>query len=425
MFGFFVPPEKKTIFENQLVPLKPMNKKKIFNDPVYGFINLPYELIFDLIEHPYFQRLRRISQTGMTHLVYPGAQHTRFHHALGATHLMQQALKVLLEKGISITREEEQAACAAILLHDIGHGPFSHALEYKLSAQHHEKWSLALMEALNKEFHGALDMAIAIFTNRYPKKFLHQLLSSQLDMDRMDYLNRDSFFTGVTEGKISHDRLVKMLHVVDDQLVVEQKGIYSVEKFVIARSLMYWQVYLHKTVLAAEQMLIHLIQALRPYAQDKTLEALTPSLLYFLRTPHEEQAAAEALPHFIALDDCDLHHAIKILQQHPAIEIQTIARGLHNRKLFRCALSKEAPKKEELEAILYALQTQLKFEEKTARKLVWEGKVSNSTYLGKESEILILMKNGSTLPLSEVSDHDIKAKNNSKYYLCHPKIARG
>jgi HD superfamily phosphohydrolase len=361
----------------------------------------------------------------MTHLVYPGAQHTRFHHALGATHLMQQALKVLIEKGISLTKEEEQAACAAILLHDIGHGPFSHALEYKLSAQHHEKWSLTLMQALNKEFNGALDMAIEIFTNRYPKKFLHQLLSSQLDMDRMDYLNRDSFFTGVTEGKISHDRLVKMLHVVNDQLVVEQKGIYSVEKFVIARSLMYWQVYLHKTVLAAEQMLVHLILLLRDYAWEKTMEGLSPSLLYFLRTPFEEQCTEEALLHFISLDDCDIHHTMKMLQHFPAPEVRTIAQGLHNRKLFRCTLAKTPPAEEEIELLIQLVSHQLQVSEDTAQKMIWKGMVSISTYSGKESEILILMKNGDTLPLSEVSDHDIKAKNNSKYYLCHPKVSYG
>jgi HD superfamily phosphohydrolase len=228
-----------------------MNKKKIINDPVYGFISIPYDIIYDLLEHPYFQRLRRIKQLGLTHYVYPGALHTRFHHALGAMHLMQKAIRALQYKGVEITPEEAKAATIAILLHDIGHGPFSHALEHSIVHVHHEDLSILFMEQLNEEFDGALDVAIAIFKNEYPKKYLHQLVSSQLDMDRMDYLNRDSFFTGVSEGVIGYDRIIKMLNVYNGEIVVEYKGIYSIEKFLIARRIMYWQVYLHKTVVSA------------------------------------------------------------------------------------------------------------------------------------------------------------------------------
>lgn len=399
-----------------------MNKKKIFNDPVYGFINIPYDIVFDLIEHPFFQRLRRISQTGMTHLVYPGAQHTRFHHALGAMHLMQEAIKVLQSKDVEISREEARAVCIAILLHDIGHGPFSHALEHEISPLHHEKWSLLLMKQLNEEFNGQLDTAISIFTDDYRKKFLHQLISGQLDMDRMDYLNRDSFFTGVTEGKISYDRLIKMLNVVDDQLVVEQKGMYSVEKFIIARSLMYWQVYLHKTVISAEQMIIHLIRELKKNLHLDEIKYLTPPLRYFLEASAVDNADGQALANFILLDDFDIYHAIKALQNTSAPLVRIIARGLYNRRLFRCQLSKTAPEPGETEPLVGKMKRAFGLKDEEARALIWWGKITTATYAGSKNEIKILMKNGDILPLSEVSDHDIKAKSNMKYFVCYPKV---
>lgn len=399
-----------------------MNKKKIFNDPVYGFINIPYDTVFDLIEHPFFQRLRRISQTGMTHLVYPGAQHTRFHHALGAMHLMQESIKVLQSKGIEITREEAKGACIAILLHDIGHGPFSHALEHELSPLHHEKWSLLLMKQLNEDFKGQLDTAIAIFTNAYPKKFLHQLISGQLDMDRMDYLNRDSFFTGVTEGKISFERLIKMLNVVDDQLVVEQKGMYSVEKFIIARSLMYWQVYLHKTVISAEQMIIHLIRELKKNLHMDEINHFTAPLKYFLTTPPFAPVDGEALKNYILLDDFDIYHAIKTLQNTSDPILKIIAVGLYNRRLFRCQLSKTQPDRQETASYIEKIARDFHLNHTKAGSLLWEGTVTTATYAGSTNEIKILMKDGSIQPLSEVSDHDIKAKLNMKHFICYPKI---
>ena len=382
-----------------------MNKKKIFNDPVYGFINIPFDIVFDLIEDPLFQRLRRISQTGMTHLVYPEAEHTRFHHALGAMHLMQEAVKILVSKGVDISREEAKAVCIGILLHDIGHGPFSHALEHELTPLHHENWSLLLMQKLNEKFNGALDTAIAIFTDKYPKKFLHQLISGQLDMDRMDYLNRDSFFTGVTEGKISYDRLIKMLNVVDDQLVVEQKGMYSVEKFIMARSLMYWQVYLHKTVISAEQMIIHLIRALKNKKHLKEINLLTEPLQFFLKNEKPEAESKKAVDNFILLDDFDIYHAIKVLQTCSDPELKLIAQGLHNRRLFRCLLSKTEPDQQEIDLKIQKIQEVYQFDKDLATKLMWTGKVTTATYTGSKEEIKILMKNGDIQPLSEVSDH--------------------
>jgi len=258
-----------------------MSKSKIFNDPVYGFVSVPYGLLFNLVEHRWFQRLRRIKQVSLTHYVYPGALHTRFHHALGALHLMQQAIEVLRSKGAYISDQEAEAVSAAILLHDIGHGPFSHTLEHTLVRAHHEALSLLFMEQLNQELGGALDMTIRIFRDQYPKRFLHQLVSGQLDMDRMDYLNRDSFFTGVHEGVIGYDRIIKMLAIQNDELVVEEKGIYSIEKFLIARRLMYWQVYLHKTVLSAEQMLVQTLRRAKDLVRAGELVPVYGGLAYF------------------------------------------------------------------------------------------------------------------------------------------------
>lgn len=398
-----------------------MNKKKIINDPVYGFINIPYGILYDLIEHNYMQRLRRISQTGMTHLIYPGAHHTRFHHVLGAMHLMQEAINVLKSKDVEITEEEAKAVLIAILLHDIGHGPFSHALEHELSSLHHEEWSMILMEQLNEQFNGQLITAISIFKNEYPKKFLHQLISGQLDMDRLDYLNRDSFFTGVTEGKIGYDRIIKMLNVADDNLVVEIKGLYSIEKFIIARSLMYWQVYLHKTTISAEKMLIHFIRILKSNPEIPEIAQFSPALRYFLTTPAEQQNKEESFKHFVRLDDTDIYHALKVLagSDHPVLKIISV--GLINRKLFRCQLSKEPVSVDKNESAAgIAEKYSISFE--SAQSLIWEGKIVTSTYSDRKNEIMFLLKDGTIKPLSEISDHDIKAKTNYKYYLCHPKL---
>ncbi|MBK8968182.1 MAG: HD domain-containing protein, partial [Lewinellaceae bacterium] len=311
-------------------------KRKIFNDPVYGFVSVPYGLLLDLIDHPYFQRLRRIRQVGLAHYVYPGALHTRFHHALGALHLMQQAIEVLRHKGADISDEEATAACAAILLHDIGHGPYSHALEHTIVDLHHEELSLLFMETLNRHFDGQLDLAIQIFTDRHPKKFLHQLVSGQLDMDRMDYLNRDSFFTGVSEGVIGYDRIIKMLAVHEGELVVEEKGIYSIEKFLIARRLMYWQVYLHKTNVSAEQMVIHLLQRARELAlAGVQLECSQPLHWFLYRNADEQAPVEECIRQFACLDDVDIAAAIKAWRDAADPVLSLLSSGLLDRKLFR------------------------------------------------------------------------------------------
>ncbi|HZH55215.1 MAG TPA: HD domain-containing protein, partial [Sphingobacteriaceae bacterium] len=304
-----------------------MNKRKIINDPVYGFIHIPTDFIFDIVQHPYFQRLRYIKQVSMTHLVYPGALHTRFQHALGAMHLMGLALDTIQSKGTPVSAEEREAACIAVLLHDLGHGPFSHSLEHTIvEGVSHELLSSLLMEELDQYFSGRLGLAKAIFNNQYPKTFLHQLVSSQLDTDRMDYLNRDSFFTGVSEGVIGFDRIIKMFHVVDNELVVEQKGIYSVEKFLIARRLMYWQVYLHKAVLSAEGMLLQLLRRAKELFQNGeyqmgnlTSQTISPSLEHFLSrfiNRQEFESDIVHLRHFTNLDDVDILSAIKTWATH-------------------------------------------------------------------------------------------------------------
>ena len=312
------------------------NRQKIFNDPVYGFVSVPRGILLDLIDHPYFQRLRRIRQLGLTPYVYPGALHTRFHHALGALHLMQEAIETLRQKGTSITEEEAEAACIAILLHDIGHGPLSHALEHTLLELHHEEISSLFMQELNLEFEGRLTLAISIFRDTYDKKFLHQLVSGQLDMDRMDYLNRDSFFTGVSEGVIGYDRIIKMLAVHEGQLVVEEKGIYSIEKFLMARRLMYWQVYLHKTGVAAEKMLIHTLKRARFLAMEsRPLEAPRHLGWFLYKKPGEATDPLELLTHFARLDDNDITAAIKYWTESSDFTLAFLSKGLLDRKLFR------------------------------------------------------------------------------------------
>ncbi len=398
------------------------NKRKIFNDPVYGFVTIPYEIIFDLIEHPIFQRLRHVSQLGLTHLIYPGALHTRFHHAIGALHLMTLAIESLRSKGVEIEDEEAEAVSIAILLHDLGHGPFSHALEERLIGVNHEVLSIHLMRKLNDEFEGALTLAIDIFQDKYPKRFLHQLISSQLDMDRMDYLNRDSFYTGVMEGKIGYDRIIKMLQVIDDQLVVEEKGIYSVEKFLVARKIMYWQVYLHKTVLAAELMLIAVIERVREldYPSHDFLSDSLYTLLH--HSWNDFDMRSQLTDAFLTIDDHDVFILLKNLLNSSDYILQTLATGLVQRQLFSVEMGNFPFPSSYVEQVIsnIAQVSQLKHDQVTG--MCWTGSVSNDTYVDREDEIQILVKGGRTVPLSELSGYKSVSETTVKYYFCHPKI---
>lgn len=402
-----------------------MNKKKIFNDPVYGFITIPYEIIFDLIEHPYFQRLRRIKQVGLTHYVYPGALHTRFHHALGALHLMTEAIEVLRSKDIEITEEEAKAVCIAILLHDIGHGPFSHALEHTLVDAHHEELSVLFMQELNDQFDGQLNLAIEIFEDRYSKRFLYQLVSGQLDMDRMDYLNRDSFFTGVSEGVIGYDRIIKMLSVRNNELVVEEKGIYSIEKFLIARRLMYWQVYLHKTSLVSEQMLIKTLKRAKDLAEKGVELNCSKPLHRFLyrHTGPEEfnKNRNELLTEFAKLDDFDIISALKNWRDHQDFTLSYLSGSLIDRKLFRVELKNASFESDYKEKIRLKLLETFKNKEIEPGYLFFEGQETNSAYSTSKKEIKILFKDGSIKPMSALEDHGINQKIITRYYLCYPK----
>ncbi len=401
------------------------NKKKILNDPVYGFVSIPYGIVFDLIEHPYFQRLRRIKQTSLTHYVYPGALHTRFHHAIGALHLTTEALDVLCNKGVDITPEEAEALQIAVLLHDIGHGPFSHTLEHTLINFHHEDLSVLFMQRLNEIFNGKLTMAMQIFLDEHPKPFLHQLVSGQLDMDRMDYLNRDSFFTGVHEGVIGYDRIIKMLAVKDGELVVEEKGIYSVEKFLIARRLMYWQVYLHKTVLAAEQMLVQTLKRAKELMQNgMTLEA-PKNLLFFLQNDlsynNFKTNRDELLDRFATLDDHDIVTALKNWTNSDDKLLTYFANGLLNRRLFKSELRNKPFDVEYVDDIRCKAEKWGAFPKELIPYLVFQGKETNSAYTTLKDEINILHKDGTVLPMSANADFGIQSKIVTKYYLCYPK----
>ena len=397
------------------------NRQKIFNDPVYGFVSVPRGLLLELIDHPYFQRLRRIRQLGLAPYVYPGALHTRFHHALGALHLMQEAIETLRQKGTEITDAEAEAACAAILLHDIGHGPFSHALEHTLIEMHHEEISTWFMEVLNREFEGRLALAIRIFNDTYPKKFLHQLVSGQLDMDRMDYLNRDSFFTGVSEGVIGYDRIIKMLAVHEGQLVVEEKGIYSIEKFLIARRLMYWQVYLHKTGVSAEHMLIHTLRRARELAlAGETLEAPRHLAWFLYRKPGEQVKNEELLQHFSRLDDNDVTAAIKYWSESADFTLAYLSAGLLDRRLFRLEWFSEPVSDD------YRTSIQLKVRDFLGSGaeidyMVFTGAESNRAYDDSKEQIRILFKNGSVVPIDQCSDVPLYTQVVTKYFICYPK----
>ena len=408
-----------------------INKNKIFNDPVYGFITLPSDLIFDIIEHPWFQRLRRIRQLGLTHMVYPGALHTRFHHALGALHLMTEAIESIKSKGHEITKEEETGAHIAILLHDIGHGPFSHALENSLvTGISHEMLSNLMMEELNKEFNGQLTIAIEIFKNTYKKKFLHQLVSSQLDMDRLDYLNRDSFYTGVMEGTIGSQRIIKMLNVFNDELVVDEKGLYSIEKFIISRRLMYWQVYLHKTVLSAENMLVNILKRAKELAKSGSELFSTPALAYFLQNDINAENLKnkeEFLDVFSQLDDYDIYCTIKVWCKHSDIVLSMLCKGMINRKLYKISLQRDEFDHSTLIGFNEKISRHWSIKKEDYHYFAFSGKISNSDYNPLGEPIKILMRNQQSVTLlgdNEKMDVAILSTPVNKYFLCYmPELA--
>ncbi|MCF7560752.1 HD domain-containing protein [Sabulilitoribacter multivorans] len=403
-----------------------MNKLKILNDPIYGFITIPNSLIFDLIQHKYFQRLRRISQMGMSYLVYPGAHHTRFHHAIGCVYLMQQAVNVLRFKGVTITKEEETGLYVAILLHDIGHGPFSHAMEHSIvNNVSHEDISLLFMERLNEEFNGSLTLAIDIFKGKYPRIFMCQLISGQLDMDRADYLKRDSFYTGVAEGNINSERLITMLNVVDDNLVIEEKGIYSVEKFIIARRLMYWQVYLHKTSLVAEQLLIRVLQRAKElFDKGEELKA-SDALLFFLKNKITiDNFNSETLDVFSKLDDYDIISAMKDWQYHKDFVLSNLSEMIINRNLLKIKVKNKAISESSLTKHAESLMTRFSISKEEANYFVFTGSISNQAYQLNTKRINILHKSGKIQDITKASDHlNLKAlsKPVTKYYICYPK----
>lgn len=382
------------------------SKQKIINDPVFGFINLPTGFLYDLYQHPYLYRLTRIIQLGLSQIVYPGATHCRFQHITGAMFLVTEAIRQLRLKGHDITDEEAEGLTAAVMLHDIGHGPFSHVLEHSLyKGVSHEKISLCLMERLNREFNGKLDIAIQIFTDKYPKRFLHQLISSQLDVDRLDYLRRDSFFTGVVEGNIGSARIIKMLNVVDDHLVIEAKGIYSIENFLMARRLMYWQVYLHKTSLAAERMLENILERAKELISKGVDLQASPSLLYFLHQPLQEgEINEESLQHFLQLDDNDIWQALKLWQHCDDVVLSTLCHNLLNRRIFKISLSDKKPSKERLQSDLKNIAERFSISTAEAKYFTINCDVSSNIYDNSDYDIEILYNDGSIRPITEASD---------------------
>ena len=404
-----------------------MKFRKIVNDPVYGFITFDDELIYRVLSHPFYQRLRRIHQMALAHLVYPGAVHSRLHHSMGAYHLMHMALNELKGKGFEITAEENQAAKLAILLHDVGHGPFSHALEHVLIEDvHHEEISLLIFEHLNKEFNGALDLALSIFKGTYPKQFLHQLISSQLDVDRMDYLTRDSYFSGVSEGVIGYDRIIKMLTVHNNELVVEEKGVYSIEKFLVARRLMYWQVYLHKTVLSAENMLVKILERARILAkQEPGAFSSSPVLDEFLRTTLASQFIKTNLDKFCEMDDYDVLASIKKWRHHPDKVLSTLSQWLLNRTMLKTKLQMQPFDEKEIEAMQHKVQKQLSITADEVSFFVFDGIAENRMYNPGNERINILLKDGSVKDISTIEYALIHKAIDSpikKFYLCHPSI---
>lgn len=403
-----------------------INKLKILNDPIYGFISIPNPFIYDLIQHPYFQRLRRISQMGLSYLVYPGAHHTRFHHALGCMHIMQKAIEVLRFKGVSISEEEENALLVAILLHDIGHGPFSHAMEHSIVEDvNHEAISLLFMNKLNEEFEGKLSLAIQIFKGDYHRKFMLQLISSQLDMDRMDYLKRDSFYSGVAEGNISSDRLIQMMTVVDDQLVIEEKGIYSVEKFLMARRLMYWQVYFHKTSLVAELILTKVLKRAKELTQKGIVLNCSESLLYFMNNKIEmDTFDNETLDKFANLDDFDIISALKSWFNNEDFILSNLSKMIIHRDLLKIKLNSDKFSKADLESLQQTFSKENQISIQDSSYFIFKGKIKNQAYSVQAEPIRILKKDNTVEDVVEASDQlNLKSisKEVTKYYLCYPK----
>jgi len=409
--------------------MKEPNKLKIINDPVFGFINIPNDFLYDIIQHPYFQRLSRIKQLGLSSFVYPGAQHTRLQHSLGAMHLMSEAITQLRQEGHDITKEESEAVRASILLHDIGHGPFSHTLEHSLvNGVNHEELSLWMMQKINREFEGKLEMTLDIFTNNYPRKFLHQLVSSQLDMDRLDYLSRDSFYSGVSEGIIGAARIIKMLNIHNDQLVVEAKGIYSIEKFLVARRLMYWQVYLHKTSVAAEKMLMNILKRAKELANRNIELFASPALHYFLYNEVAKQHftdSEEALQHFAMLDDSDVICAIKVWSMHPDIVLSTLCKSFTDRRLFKVEIGTKPIEAEKRQNQLKQYMSHFNVSVEDAAYFMGEEIVSTDTYSPEDDNINILYKDGTIKDIADASDMlniAVLTKKVEKYYYCYFRI---
>lgn len=402
--------------------------RKIVNDPIYGFINIPGQLFYDIIQHPYFQRLRRIKQLGLTNYVYPGANHSRFQHALGATHLMNLAIEVLRQKGHFVSEEEKEAAMIAILLHDIGHGPFSHTLEHSFVKNiSHEKITEILMSKINDDLDGKLYLGIEIFKNNYHKKFLHTLVSGQLDMDRLDYLSRDSFFTGVSEGVIGADRIIRMLTIAKNDIAVEEKGIYSIEKFLIARRLMYWQVYLHKTVVAVEQMLIKIMELASDLYNTEGL-FVPESISYFFKNKIDstEKFTAETIEYFTSLDDNDIFYAVKLWSKSKNKLLSFLCKGLLNRDLPKLVFSKIPFEQTELEKIRAEVKKKYNFNNKEAEYLVYTDKISNKAYRSSGNEVInILLKNGGISDIADaadISNISTLSETVEKFFLCYPSL---
>uniref|UniRef100_A0A4W5LJN7 HD domain-containing protein n=1 Tax=Hucho hucho TaxID=62062 RepID=A0A4W5LJN7_9TELE len=403
-----------------------INKLKIFNDPIYGFITIPNALIYDLVQHSYFQRLRRISQMGLSYLVYPGANHTRFHHALGCMHLMQKAVEALRFKEVFITPEEENALYIAILLHDIGHGPFSHAMESSIVEDvHHEEISLLFMEQLNNEFNGQLSLAIQVFKGDYHRKFMLQLISSQLDMDRMDYLKRDSFYSGVSEGNVNSERLIQMMNVVDDVLVIEEKGIYSVEKFLMSRRLMYWQVYLHKTSLVAELILTKVLKRAKELTERGIVLPCSEPLLYFMQNKvNLETFDTKTLALFAQLDDFDIISALKSWQNQDDFILSSLSKMIINRDLLKIKLTNDKVSMEELliQKERFSIQNNISLTE--SNYFIFKGKIKSQAYSKVAEPIRILNKDLTIEDVVEASDQlNLKSLSKlvTKYYICFPK----
>lgn len=408
-----------------------INKKKNINDPIYGFISIQSELVFDLIEHPYVQRLRRIKQLGLSSLVFPGANHTRFEHAIGAVYLMRQTIYSLRNKGVNITDKEAEGAVIAILLHDIGHGPFSHVLERTLIDKAHEEISLFFMEELNRQYGGAISLAIEIFRNRYPRKFLCQLIAGQLDIDRLDYLSRDSFYTGVTDGQVGVERIIKMLNVADDNLAAEAKGIYSIEKFLIARRYMYWQVYLHKTVVSAELLLVNILIRAKELVHAGISLFSSPSLKFFLSLDPGSLHFGDnrlidgktILSHFALLDDNDILTSVKVWQDHPDPVLSYLSKSLVNRKLFKVTFNDQPFPEERIEMVKAGIKAFFNVTDEEVKYYFIHQEITNSAYNPGSENIRILSGKGEITEFNEASDLNLSAlsKGVRKFFLCYPK----